>query len=88
MKCRPRRHGKNRDDEDENDSDDADAGNGADDTPEGEDADAEPDAGNGTEHINDTPTGAEAASAGSPLTPWPFPTSDNMNGTQSGPLAA
>lgn len=79
---------KNRDDEDENDSDDADAGNGADDTPEGEDADAEPDAGNGTEHINDTPTGAEAASAGSPLTPWPFPTSDNMNGTQSGPLAA
>lgn len=79
---------KNCDDEDEDDSNDADTGNGVDKTPEGEKANAEPDSGNGNQHVNDTPTGADAVSAGSPLTPWPFPTSDSMNGTQSGPLAA
>jgi ParB family transcriptional regulator, chromosome partitioning protein len=76
------------DDEDENDSDDADTGDEADETPEGEEAHAEADSGNGTEHVNDTPTGAAVASASRPLTPWPFPTSNSMNGTQSGPLAA
>jgi len=75
------------DDEDEDDSDDA--GDGGNETPEGEDGHMEPDAGTGTEHINDTPANAEAAPvASSPLTPWPFPTADGMNGTQSGPRAA
>lgn len=79
----------NRDDEDEDDSDDADTGAGAEETHEGEDTDAEPDAGNGPEHVNNTPTDAAAAPlAGSPPTPWPFPTADSMNGTQSGTLAA
>ncbi|WP_175824499.1 ParB/RepB/Spo0J family partition protein [Burkholderia cepacia] len=79
----------NRDDEDEDDNDDGDTGDGADETPEGKDADAEPDADDGTEHVNDTPTDAEAAlAAGDPLTPWPYPTSDSMNGTQSRTLAA
>ncbi|MEX3790365.1 ParB N-terminal domain-containing protein [Paraburkholderia sp. BR14374] len=78
----------NRDDADGTDSDDADTGDGADETPEGEAPGAVPDASNGTEHVNDTPTDAGAApAAGSPLTPWPFPTSDSMNGTQSRPLA-
>ncbi|MFM0265089.1 ParB/RepB/Spo0J family partition protein [Paraburkholderia sediminicola] len=77
------------DDEDEDDSDDADTGDGGNETPEGEDGDTEPDAGTGTEHINNTPADAEAAPvASSPLTPWPFPTVDGMNGTQSGPRAA
>jgi ParB family chromosome partitioning protein len=76
------------DDEDEDDSDDADTGDGGNETPEGEDGHTEPDAGTGTEHINNTPANAEAASvASSPLTPWPFPTADGMNGTQSGPRA-
>ena len=71
----------NRDDEDEDDSD------GSDDTPEGEDANEEPDA--GTAHVNDTPTDAEATpAAGSPLTRWPFPTADSVNGEQSSSLAA
>jgi ParB family transcriptional regulator, chromosome partitioning protein len=75
-----------RDDEDEDGSDDADTGDGTDDKPEGEYTEAEPDAGNGTEHVNDTPTDAEAApAASSPLTPWPFPTADSMNGEQSRP---
>ncbi|MBU9597642.1 ParB/RepB/Spo0J family partition protein [Burkholderia multivorans] len=81
----------NDDDEDEGgcDDDSADTGNGADETLDDEDADAEPDAGNGTGHVNDTPTGEEAAPVASrPLTPWPFPTADNMNGAQSGPLEA
>ncbi|NVI09763.1 ParB/RepB/Spo0J family partition protein [Paraburkholderia youngii] len=78
----------NRDDEDETNSDDADTGDGADDTPEGETPGAEPDASNGTEQVNDTPPDAGVApAAGSPLTPWPFPTSDSVNGTQSRPLA-
>ncbi|MCC8403334.1 ParB/Srx family N-terminal domain-containing protein [Paraburkholderia sp. MMS20-SJTN17] len=68
--------------------DDEDTGDESDETPEGEDAHAEADSGNGTEHVNDTPTGAAVASASSPLTPWPFPTSNSMNGTQSAPLAA
>ncbi|WP_240201981.1 ParB/RepB/Spo0J family partition protein [Burkholderia sp. LMG 13014] len=77
------------DDEDEDGSDDADTGDGGNETPEGKDGDTEPDAGTGTEHINNTPADAEAAPvASSPLTPWPFPTADGMNGTQSGPLAA
>ncbi|AXL51155.1 ParB family protein [Paraburkholderia caffeinilytica] len=79
----------NRDDDDEDDRDDADTGDGADETPEDGDTDAEPDAGNGTEHVNDTPTDAEAVpAAASPLTPWPFPTADGMNGEQSRPLGA
>ncbi|MGF6637083.1 ParB N-terminal domain-containing protein [Paraburkholderia sp. MM6662-R1] len=79
----------NRDDEDEDGADAGDTGNGADDTPEDEDVDAEPDAGNGTEHVNDTPADAEAAPvASSPLTSWPYPTSDSMNSAQSGPLVA
>ncbi|MGF6652204.1 ParB family chromosome partitioning protein [Paraburkholderia youngii] len=78
----------NRDDEDETDSDDSDTGDGADETPEGETPGAEPDASNGTEQVNDTPPDAGVApAAGSPLTPWPFPTSDSVNGTQSRPLA-
>lgn len=79
------------DDEDENenegdcDNDSADTGDGANETLD----DKEPDAGNGTGHVNDTPTGEDAAPvASSPLTPWPFPTADNMTGAQSGPLAA
>jgi ParB family chromosome partitioning protein len=77
------------DDEDEDDSDDADTGDGGNETPEGEDGDTEPDAGTGTEHINNTPADAGAAAVtSSALTPWPFPTADGMNGTQSGPLAA
>lgn len=56
--------------------------------PEGKDADAEPNAGYGTEHIIDTYAGVEATPpAGSPLTPWPFPMADSMNGEQSRPLA-
>ncbi|MGF6787020.1 hypothetical protein [Paraburkholderia sp. 35.1] len=79
----------NRDDEDEDGADAGDTGNGADDTPEDEDVDAEPDAGNGTEHVNDTPADAEAAPvASSPLTSWPYPTSDSMDSAQSGPLVA
>lgn len=79
----------NRDDEGEDDSDDADTGDGADERPEDEDTDGEPDAGNGTEHVNDAPTDAEAApAASSPLTPWPFPTADSMNDEQSRPLGA
>lgn len=79
----------NRDDEGEDDSDDSDTGAGADETPEGEDTDAEPDAGNCTEHVNNTPTDAAAAPlAGSPPTPWPFPIADRVNGTQSGMLDA
>jgi ParB family chromosome partitioning protein len=79
----------NRDDDDEDDSGDADTGDGTDDPPEGGDADAEPDAGNGTEHVNDTPTDAEAAPvAGSLLKPWPFPTAESMNSEQSRSLAA
>ncbi|WP_454825241.1 ParB/RepB/Spo0J family partition protein [Paraburkholderia xenovorans] len=79
----------NRDDEDEGDRDDADIGDSTDDPPEGADPNAEPDAGNGTEHVNDTPTDAEAAPvAGSPLKPWPFPTAKSMNSEQSRPLAA
>ena len=78
-----------RDDEDADDSDDADTGDGADETPDGETADEEPDAGNGTEHVNDTPTDAATAPlTGSPLTPWPFPTTDSMNGQQSRPHTA
>ncbi|MGF6484301.1 ParB/RepB/Spo0J family partition protein [Paraburkholderia sp. JPY419] len=78
----------NRDDEGETDSDDADTGDGADETPKGEAPGAELDASNGTEYVNDTPTDAGVApAAGSPPTPWPFPTSDSMNGTQSRPLA-
>ncbi|NUX59194.1 ParB/RepB/Spo0J family partition protein [Paraburkholderia youngii] len=78
----------NRDDADGTDSDDADTGDGADETPEGEAPGAVPDASNGTEHVNDTPTDAGAApAASSQLTPWPFPTSDSMNGTQSRPRA-
>ncbi len=77
----------NRDDEDEDDSDDVDTGDDADETPEDGDIDGGPDGGNDTEHVNDTPTDAEAApAAGSPLTPWPFPTADSMNGEQSRPL--
>ncbi|MBC8745923.1 ParB/RepB/Spo0J family partition protein [Paraburkholderia sp. WC7.3b] len=77
------------DDEDEDDSDDANTGDGGNDTPEAEDGDTEPIAGTGTERINNTPADAEAApGASSPLTPWPFPTADGMNGTQSGPRAA
>ncbi|CAG4896052.1 ParB/RepB/Spo0J family partition protein [Paraburkholderia saeva] len=77
------------DDEDEDDSDDANTGDGGNDTLEAEDGDTEPDAGTGTEHINNTPANAEAAPvASSPLAPWPFPTADGMNGTQSGPRAA
>jgi ParB family transcriptional regulator, chromosome partitioning protein len=77
------------DDEDEGDDDSANTGNSADDTPDGEDVDAEPDAGDGTEHVNDTPVDADATTAAAhPLTPWPYPTSDGMNGAQSGPLAA
>ncbi|CAD6562824.1 ParB/RepB/Spo0J family partition protein [Paraburkholderia sabiae] len=76
-------------DEDEDDSDDTDTGNGGNETPEGEDGHPKPDAGTGTEHINNTPADAEAAPVASrPLTPWPFPTADGMNGTQSGPRAA
>jgi len=79
----------NRDDDDEDDRDDADTGDGADETPEDGDTDAEPDAGNGTEHVNDTPTTADAVpAAASPLTPWPFPTADGMNGERSRPLGA
>lgn len=79
----------NRDQEDEDDSDDADIGDGGNETPEGEDGDTEPDAGTGTEHINSTPADTEATLvAASPLTPWPFPTANGMNGRQSGPLAA
>jgi ParB family chromosome partitioning protein len=63
----------NREDEDEDDSDDADTGDGGNETPEGEDGDTEPDAGTGTEHINNTPADAEAVPvASSPLTPWPL----------------
>lgn len=77
------------DDEDEDDSDDADTGTGGNDTPEGEDGHPEPDAGTGTEHINNTPADAKVAPVASrPLTPWPFPTADGMNGRQSGPRAA
>ncbi|MFM0433713.1 ParB N-terminal domain-containing protein [Paraburkholderia aspalathi] len=77
------------DDEDEDDSDDADTGDGGNETPEGEDGDTEPDAGTGTEHINNTPAVAGAAAvASNALTPWPFPTADGMNGTRSGPRAA
>lgn len=77
------------DDENEGDDDSANTGNGADDTPDDEDVDAEPDAGDGTEHVNDTPVDADATTAAAhPLTPWPYPTSDGMNGAQSGPLAA
>jgi ParB family chromosome partitioning protein len=77
------------DDEDEDDSDDADTGDGGNETQEGEDGHTEPDAGTGTEHINNAPANAEAAPvASSPLTPWPFPTADGMNRTQSGPRAA
>ncbi|CAE6859403.1 Nucleoid occlusion protein [Paraburkholderia aspalathi] len=81
----------NRDDEDEDDRDDADTGDGVDETPEDGDTDADPDAGNGTAHVNDTPTNAEAVrvpAAASPLTPWPLPTADGMNGEQSHPLGA
>jgi ParB family chromosome partitioning protein len=73
----------NHDDEDEDDSDSADG------TPEGEDTDEEPDAGNGTKHVNDMLADAEAApTSGSSLTPWPFPTAESMNGEQSRILAA
>jgi ParB family transcriptional regulator, chromosome partitioning protein len=75
--------------DDDGDDDSANTGNGANETPNDEDADTEPDTGNGTERVNDTPAGAEAAPVvGSPLTPWPFPTSDGMNSAKSGPLAA
>ncbi|WP_035512233.1 ParB/RepB/Spo0J family partition protein [Paraburkholderia nodosa] len=86
-----RNNNDNDEDEDQGgcDHDSADTGNGADETLDDEHADAEPDAGNGTGLVNGTPTGEKTAPVASrPLTPWPFPTADNMNGAQSGPLAA
>jgi ParB family chromosome partitioning protein len=74
----------------EDEDDDADTGNGANETPDGKDSDAEPDARNGTGHINDTPRNPAAASGADSTRPppWPFPTADGMNSTHPGPLAA
>ena len=77
------------DDEDEDGSDGAETGAEAEETPEGGDADTEPDAGHGTEHVNDTPPDAAGApAAANPQSAWPFPTVDSVNTGQSGPLAA
>ncbi|WP_454872101.1 ParB/RepB/Spo0J family partition protein [Paraburkholderia xenovorans] len=80
------------DDEDEHGTDSADTGADAEEAPEGEDADTEPDVGDGTEHVIDTPPGAPDASvAASPQPAWPFPTADGIGTVstgQSGPLAA
>ncbi|MEW6346614.1 MAG: ParB/Srx family N-terminal domain-containing protein [Pseudomonadota bacterium] len=77
------------DDEDEDGTDGADSGADTEETPEGDDADTEPDAGHGTEHINDTPPDApDAPVAASPQPAWPFPSADSVSTGQSGPLAA
>lgn len=84
------------DDEDEDGDEDgidgADTGADTEETPEGDDADMEPDAGHGTEHLNDTasdaPDAPNAPVAASPQPAWPFPTADSVSTRQSGPLAA
>ncbi|CAE6754948.1 hypothetical protein R70006_03213 [Paraburkholderia domus] len=73
---------------DEDGDNDADIGDATGETPESEDDEAQPDAGSGTEQVNDMPPDAAPASGtGKALAPWPFPTAGSMNSTQLGPLA-
>ncbi|MFM0166747.1 ParB/RepB/Spo0J family partition protein [Paraburkholderia sediminicola] len=73
---------------DEHGDNDADIGDGTGETPDSEDDEARPDAGSGTEHVNDMPPDAARASGtGKALAPWPFPTAESMNSAQPGPLA-
>jgi ParB family transcriptional regulator, chromosome partitioning protein len=74
--------------DDEDGDNDADIGDATGETPDSEDDEAQPDAGRGTEQVNDMPPDAARASGtGRALAPWPFPTAGSMNSAQPGPLA-
>jgi ParB family transcriptional regulator, chromosome partitioning protein len=66
------------------DEDDADPGKGAGETQDSEDGDAEPDADNGSEHVNNTPRNADASpDTRSEQSKWPFPTAASVSTAQA-----
>ncbi|WP_408402348.1 hypothetical protein [Paraburkholderia sediminicola] len=69
---------------DDEDEDDADPGKGAGETQDSEDGDAEPDADNGSEHVNNTPRNADASpDTRSEQSKWPFPTAASVSTAQA-----
>ena len=68
----------------DDDEDDPGTGDGTGETQDDQDADAETHAGNGGEHINNTPRNADASSnTRSEQPPWPFPTTASVSTEQA-----